>query len=141
MLYPAEAHDRLTDAQWDEGRAREAIRAIVADACATYDPDAFWPAHEWDGWQATLPMKNLYCGAAGVAWALDALRRRGHAEPALDPADVARRALEPVPARARLHDGARRSCRSGTRRSSSARPGSSSPSGGSRRATSSRTTC
>ena len=39
-------------------------------------------------------MKNLYCGAAGVAWALDALRRRGHAEPALDPADVARRALE-----------------------------------------------
>jgi len=94
VLYPADAHERLTDSQWDEARARDAIRAIVADACATYDPEAFWPAHEWDGYQATLPMKNVYCGAAGVAWALDALRRRGHAEPSLDPAVVARAALE-----------------------------------------------
>jgi hypothetical protein len=94
MLYPAEAHARLTDAEWDESRVLEAIRAIVADADATYDPDALWPAHEWDGWQAALPMKNLYVGAAGVAWALDRLRGRGHAETALDPADVARRALE-----------------------------------------------
>jgi Lanthionine synthetase C-like protein len=94
VLYPAEAHDRLTDSPWSEARVREAIRAIVADACATYRPEVFWPAHEWDGFQATLPMKNVYCGAAGVAWALDALRSRGHAEPALEPADVARGALE-----------------------------------------------
>jgi hypothetical protein len=94
VLYPADAHERLTDSQWDEGRARDAIRAIVGGTCSAYDAEAFWPAHEWDGFQATLPMKNVYCGAAGVAWALDALRRRGHAEPALDPADVARRALE-----------------------------------------------
>jgi hypothetical protein len=94
MLYPAEAHARLTDTEWDESRVREAIRAIVADADATYDADALWPAHEWDGWQAALPMKNLYVGAAGVAWALDRLRGRDDAETVLDPADVARRALE-----------------------------------------------
>ena len=94
MLYPADAHAPLTSGKWDESRVRDAVRAIVADAAATYDPDAFWPAHEWDGFQATLPMKNLYCGAAGAAWALDALRRRGHAEGALDPVTVAQRALE-----------------------------------------------
>jgi hypothetical protein len=39
-------------------------------------------------------MKNLYVGAAGVVWALDELRRRGHAETALDLTAVAARALE-----------------------------------------------
>jgi lantibiotic modifying enzyme len=38
-------------------------------------------------------MKNLYVGAAGVIWALDALRRRGHAESSLDLADAAVRTL------------------------------------------------
>lgn len=94
MLYAAEAHAELTSARWDAGRVRRAIGAIVADADAAYDPEGLWPAHEWDGWQAAVPMKNLYVGAAGVAWALDALRRRGHAETALDLADVAARALE-----------------------------------------------
>ena len=36
----------------------------------------------------------MYAGAAGVAWALDALRRRGHAETSLDLAAVAARGLE-----------------------------------------------
>ena len=94
MLYPEDAHAPLTGEKWDESRVRDTVRAIVDDAAASYDPDAFWPAHEWDGFQATLPMKNLYCGAAGAAWALDALRRRGHAEGALDPVTVAQRALE-----------------------------------------------
>ena len=39
-------------------------------------------------------MKNLYVGASGVVWALDALRRRGHAETTLDLASAARRTLE-----------------------------------------------
>ena len=94
MLYPAEAHAPLTDEQWDENRVRRAISAIVADADAAHDPDALWPAHEWDGWQAAIPLKNLYVGAAGVVWALDALRRRGHAETTLPLAEVAVRALE-----------------------------------------------
>jgi lantibiotic modifying enzyme len=39
-------------------------------------------------------MKNLYVGAAGVIWALDGLRRRGHAETSLDLAAAALRTLE-----------------------------------------------
>ena len=35
-------------------------------------------------------MKNLYVGAAGVLFALDELRRRGHAETRLDLAELAR---------------------------------------------------
>ena len=94
MLYAAELHQPLTETPWNERHVRDAIRAIVAEADAAYDADTLWPAHEWDGWQAALPLKNLYVGAAGVAWALDSLRRRGHAETALDPAEVARRALD-----------------------------------------------
>ncbi len=94
MLYEPEQFEPLTDEPWDESRVREAIAAIVADAEDTYDPAALWPAHEWDGWQAALPMKNLYIGAAGVVWALDALRRRGHGQARLDLAASAVRALE-----------------------------------------------
>ena len=36
-------------------------------------------------------MKNLYVGAAGVLWALDELRRRGHAETRLDLGELALR--------------------------------------------------
>jgi hypothetical protein len=94
VLYAAELHQPLTETPWNEPHVRDAIRAIVAEADAAYDPETLWPAHEWDGWQAALPLKNVYVGAAGVAWALDVLRRRGHAETAFDPADVARRALD-----------------------------------------------
>ena len=94
MLYEPEAFEPLTDEPWDAGRVGEAIRAIVADADAAFDPDALWPAAEWDVWGATPPMKNLYVGASGVVWALDALRRRGHAETTLDLASAARRTLE-----------------------------------------------
>ena len=94
MLYAAEQFEPLTDEPWDEERVRRAIRATVADADDAYDPDRLWPAHEWDGWQAALPLKNLYVGAAGVVWALDTLRRRGHAESRLDLPAAALRALE-----------------------------------------------
>jgi hypothetical protein len=94
VLYAPESFEQLTATPWDEARVRDAIRAVVAAADAAYDPEAMWPAHEWDGWQAALPMKNLYVGGAGVAWALDALRRRGLAETGLEPAAIARQALE-----------------------------------------------
>ena len=93
MLYGPELHEPLTDALWDAGLARKAIRAIVADADRTYDAEGFWPAHEWDAYESRLPLKNLFVGAGGLAWALDRLRRSGHAETALDPNAVARRAL------------------------------------------------
>jgi hypothetical protein len=93
-LYDPAAFESLTDEPWDESRVRDCIAAIVADADAAFDPDALWPAHEWDGWQAALPMKNLYVGAAGVVYALDDLRRRGLAESRLDLPAIALRALE-----------------------------------------------
>jgi hypothetical protein len=93
VLYEPAQFEPLTDEPWDPARVEDAIAAIVADADAAFDPDALWPAHEWDGWGARLPLKNLYVGAAGVIWALDALRRRGHAGSSLDLADAALRTL------------------------------------------------
>jgi Lanthionine synthetase C-like protein len=51
-------------------------------------------------------MKNLYVGAAGVLWALDRLRVRGHAETRLDLRDLALRALELFRARRDFQKGA-----------------------------------
>jgi lantibiotic modifying enzyme len=92
MLWQPELHEPPTEQPWNDARVRERIRAIVKDAEDAYND--LWPAHEWDGWQAATPMKNLYVGAAGVVWAIDALRRRGEADVELDLARVARRALD-----------------------------------------------
>jgi len=94
VLYRPAAFEPLTDEPWDEVRARDGIAAIVADADAAFDPDGLWPAHEWDGHNAPLPLKNLYVGAAGVVWALDDLRRRGYAETSLDLSAIAIETLE-----------------------------------------------
>ena len=94
MLYKPELFEPLTDEPWDEQRVRERIRAIVADAETTYSPDTFWPADEWDGWNAPKPLMSLYVGAAGVLWALDVLRRRGHGDAALDLPAAAKRLVE-----------------------------------------------
>jgi len=94
VLYDPAQCEPLTDEPWDPARVEDAIATIVADADAVFHPHALWPAHEWDGWEEPLPLKNLYVGAAGVIWALDALRRRGHAETSLDLAAAALCALE-----------------------------------------------
>ena len=94
MLYEPEEFDPLLDAPWVPARVEDAIAAIVADTDAAFDLDALWPAHEWDGWEEPLPLKNLWVGAAGVIWALDELRRRGHAGTSLDLAASASRTLE-----------------------------------------------
>jgi Lanthionine synthetase C-like protein len=94
VLYAADEFEPLTDEPWDDERVRAAIRAIVADADAAYDADELWPANEWDAWGSTPPLKDLYCGSGGVIWALDALRRRGHAETAIDLAAALGRTLE-----------------------------------------------
>ena len=94
MLYDPAAFEPLTDEPWDEVRVRDGIAGVVADTETAFDPDALWPAHEWDGYDAPLPMKNLYVGAAGVVFALDQLRRCGVADTKLDLPDIALRALE-----------------------------------------------
>jgi lantibiotic modifying enzyme len=93
VLYRPEAFDPLTDRPWDEDWVRGEIARIVADADASYDAGGLWPAEEWDSWQNQTPLKSLYVGAAGVVWALGALRRRGHAESRLDLAEAARSVL------------------------------------------------
>jgi lantibiotic modifying enzyme len=95
MLYRPEAFEPLVDTEWDEQRVRRAIREIVADTeAALRGPKLLWRAASWDNWNATSPMKNLYVGAAGVLWALDQLRHRGHADTSLDLTDLALRNLE-----------------------------------------------
>ena len=85
MLYRPEAFEPLSDEPWDAERVRDAIREIVTDTDDTLrGPRLLWRADDWDGWHGTSPMKNLYVGAAGVLWALDELRRRGHAKTRLD---------------------------------------------------------
>jgi hypothetical protein len=94
VLYDPELHEPLTDETWDEGRVRDAIGRIVVDADAAFDPEQLWPAEEWDVYLATPPLKNLYVGASGVIWALDALRRRGLVETAIDLSAAALRTLK-----------------------------------------------
>jgi hypothetical protein len=94
VLYSAEAFEPLTDEPWSEERVRNGITAIVADVDEHFDSDGLWPAHEWDAWNTTPPVKDLYCGASGVILALDILRGRGLAETTIDLPAAARRTLE-----------------------------------------------
>ncbi len=94
MLYRPEDFEPLVDEPWDEARVREAIQTIVVETDEAFGAREFWPAHEWDAWELRQPLTDLYGGAAGVVWALDALRRRGHAETSLDLTAAVTRALE-----------------------------------------------
>jgi hypothetical protein len=70
VLYRPDWHEPLTDRAWDEAWVRDAAAALTHDAVQAWDPDAFWPAHEWDAFGTELPLKDLFTGAAGVVWAL-----------------------------------------------------------------------
>jgi lantibiotic modifying enzyme len=95
VLYRPEDFEPLTDEPWDEDRIRAGIREIVDDTDgALRGPKLLWSAEVWDRWRATSPLKDLYCGAAGVLWALADLRERGHAETRLNLGDLALRVLE-----------------------------------------------
>ncbi|MDQ3380035.1 MAG: hypothetical protein M3546_06905 [Actinomycetota bacterium] len=95
MLYRPEAFEPLTDEAWDKRRIEDAIREIVSDTeDALRGPKLLWRADDWDRWRATSPLKSLFAGAAGVLWALDELRRLGHAETRLDLGELALRNLE-----------------------------------------------
>ena len=93
MLYRPEAFEPLTG-EWDEGRVRDGIRKIVADADAAFGAESLWPADDWDSWRTPTPLKSLYVGAAGVIWGLDALARLGYAEPRTDLAAAAETTVE-----------------------------------------------
>jgi hypothetical protein len=94
MLYEPAQFETLIDEPWVPARVEDLIAAIVSDADAAFDLDALWPAEEWDGRDEPLPLKSVYTGAAGMIWALDALRRSGRAESSLDLAAAALHMLE-----------------------------------------------
>lgn len=75
MLYYPERHESLVQTAWNEGAARDAIAAIVADALARFDPVNFWPAHPREDSQGVV--KGLWHGAAGAIWALGYLAECG----------------------------------------------------------------
>src|SRR5437763_14228134 len=93
MLYEPTRFDALIDEPWVPARVEDAIAAIVADADTEFDATALWPAHAWDARGKPLPLSGLYVGAAGVIWALDELRKRGHAESSPDLAAAVVRAV------------------------------------------------
>jgi lantibiotic modifying enzyme len=77
MLFKPEAFERLTDEPWNATRVHERVQAVAYAADDAFDPETLWPAHEDDLWDAMEPpAKSLFVGAAGVVFALDALRRR-----------------------------------------------------------------
>ena len=89
-LYSPAAFERLTDDPWNDDRVRDKVAAIVKRTDDGYrGPKLMWRAHDWDRWHGTSPMKQLYTGVAGVAWALDALYRRGFAGSSLNLGDIA----------------------------------------------------
>src|SRR2546430_206433 len=96
MLYRPENFEPLTATSWEEARVRDAIRTIVAHVERAYrGPYGLWPADPLPGGtDTTTPVKNLYSGAAGTLFALDALQRRGLARTHLDLAALAGHALE-----------------------------------------------
>ncbi|HEV8460191.1 MAG TPA: LanC-like protein [Gaiellaceae bacterium] len=93
MLYEPTKFDALIDEPWVPARVQDAIAAIVADADTAFDATALWPAQEWDARGKPLPLSGLYVGGAGVIWALDELRKRGHAESSHDLAAAVVRAV------------------------------------------------
>jgi Lanthionine synthetase C-like protein len=70
VLYRPDWHEPLTERAWDDAWVRDAISTLAAEAVQTFDPATFWPAHDWDAWGSALPLTDVFCGAAGVVWAL-----------------------------------------------------------------------
>ena len=80
MLYDPARHEPLASTSWDEARARAAIERIVRESERAFSPASYWPSHpkDTDG-RDREPEYFLYCGAAGVIWALHYLQAAGAA--------------------------------------------------------------
>ena len=82
MLHDPARHEALLPMAWDEPRVRATIARIVDASVAAFSPESLWPAHPRDlepGEDPESPFTHLYCGAAGVVWALDYLDAVGAA--------------------------------------------------------------
>ncbi|MGN6798439.1 MAG: hypothetical protein ACTHKS_09835, partial [Gaiellaceae bacterium] len=54
---------------WEEGRIRQQVAAVVAEAEAALD-GCVWPGHPLDGEITPADQMALYLGTAGMVWAL-----------------------------------------------------------------------
>jgi hypothetical protein len=74
-LYDPAEHRQLSGAPWSDEAARAGIEEIVDDALAAYrGTEQLWPndPNDLEG-LPDVPLRNVYLGAAGVAWAIDLL--------------------------------------------------------------------
>jgi hypothetical protein len=81
VLFTPDAHEPLTEEEWDADKARAAIDAIVDDTESAYDDG--WPLHPLDfleGEDESRRLRGIYDGGAGVVAALDRLAQRGFVE-------------------------------------------------------------
>jgi hypothetical protein len=75
VLYTPARHEPLGDSAWSPARAGAGIETIVASTFAGVDErTGLWPLHPADEELGDEgPLRGLYCGAAGIIWALDRL--------------------------------------------------------------------
>jgi hypothetical protein len=105
-LFRASEHELLTGEEWDEARAEDAIRTIVADAEAAFDGER-WPWHPGDG-EEEWGFSDVYVGGAGIIWALDELGSTGWEDAAVSFVDHYRARPSPwdeVPVETSYHFG------------------------------------
>jgi len=79
-LFEASRHEPLRPVAWDEDRARATIAHIVDDCERRFTREHYWPQHPRDADGGTNPESfwtDLYCGTAGVFWALHYLQAVG----------------------------------------------------------------
>jgi hypothetical protein len=85
VLYQPEAHEKLTDQEWNEARVRDAIRSIAGETEDAFD----------DGWDTRH--RTLYSGGAGIVEALRRLAEREVAEVRRDYVGYLERSLDDAP--------------------------------------------
>jgi len=75
MLFTPARHEPLGETPWSEARAHDGIAAIVASTLAGVDAaTGLWPLHPNDAEPGDDgPLRGLYCGSAGIIWALNRL--------------------------------------------------------------------
>lgn len=74
--YDPGEHEPLSDEPWNEERARPFVSQIVREADEAFDPVSGWPLHPEDRYgEEAGGYRGIYCGAAGVMWALHRLAR------------------------------------------------------------------
>ncbi len=88
-LFEPERHEPLIEARWDAARARDAIRAMVADFETALGDGIGWPVHPLDGvGEPGSQQWSLYFGASGMLWAMWYLQQQGAVTLRVEPPEL-----------------------------------------------------